>query len=147
MANNPNAKDNLKPFVKGDPRINRHGRPKSFDALRELAQQLANEKALAADKSPIVYNGHVATQIEMILRTMMRENPERYIEITYGKVPLPIEIHDWREAAKKAGVNPDEAISELERIIASKMGNGANGSGGDAESNTIAGGGTESKTA
>ena len=29
--------ENLKPFVKGDKRINRNGRPKSFDALRRLA--------------------------------------------------------------------------------------------------------------
>lgn len=28
---------NLKPFQKGDKRINRKGRPKSFDALRALA--------------------------------------------------------------------------------------------------------------
>lgn len=27
MANNPKHKDNLKPFKKGDPRINRSGRP------------------------------------------------------------------------------------------------------------------------
>ncbi len=30
-------------FTKGDPRINRNGRPKSFDALRALAQEIAHE--------------------------------------------------------------------------------------------------------
>lgn len=84
--------DNLKPFVKGDPRINRKGRPKSFDKLRELAQSLADEQATTANGQPIVIDGHIATQAEMILRTLMKDNPERFLEIGYGKVPLPIEM-------------------------------------------------------
>jgi len=32
-----------KGFVKGDKRINRRGRPRSFDALRQLAQTIAHE--------------------------------------------------------------------------------------------------------
>lgn len=32
-------------FVKSDPRINRKGRPKSFDGLRALAQEIAHEVA------------------------------------------------------------------------------------------------------
>jgi len=35
--------ENLKPFKKGDKRINRKGRPKDFSALRELAQEIAHE--------------------------------------------------------------------------------------------------------
>jgi hypothetical protein len=31
-----------KPFAKGDKRINRKGRPKTFDALRQLAQTIAH---------------------------------------------------------------------------------------------------------
>jgi len=34
-----------KGFVKGDPRINRKGRPRSFDAFRELAQAISHEEA------------------------------------------------------------------------------------------------------
>jgi hypothetical protein len=84
-----------KPFVKGDKRINRKGRPKSFDKLRELAVSLANEAATATKDGvsiPITIDGHQATQIEMLLRTMMRENPARFVEIAYGKVPDQIEL-------------------------------------------------------
>ena len=81
-----------KPFVKGDPRINRKGRPKSFDKLRELAQQLANEQAQGNGGAPIIIDGHIATQAEMILRQMMKDNPEKFVEIAYGKVPAPVEV-------------------------------------------------------
>lgn len=79
-------------FVKGDPRINRKGRPKSFDALRALAQQLANEIAKGKDGGEIVIDDHKATNTEMLLRALMRENPERFIEIAFGKVPNPVEV-------------------------------------------------------
>lgn len=56
------------------------------------------------------------------------------MERTDGKVPTQIEIRDWRKAMQEAGMNPDEVLSDFEQVIASKMGAGANGSGGDATS-------------
>jgi hypothetical protein len=89
MANNPNAVDNLKPFKKGDVRINRRGRPKSFDALRELAQSIAHEKITEV-------NGHGATVAEMILRKWASSpNPilqRAFIETAFGKVPDKLEL-------------------------------------------------------
>ena len=75
--------DNLKPFVKGDPRINRKGRPRSFDALRTLAQQIAHEP------TPDVVDGHVVTRAEAILRDMAGDpdQHQRFLEIAFGKVP------------------------------------------------------------
>ena len=77
-------------FKKNDPRINRKGRPKSFDALRELAQQIAHEAAIKNDKC-VVINGKKATVTEMILRKWATSNNTQlqraFIEIAFGKVP------------------------------------------------------------
>ncbi len=52
MPPNP---ENLKPFQKGgDPRIWKGGRPKSFSALQELAQQIAHETAKAGGATVVV---------------------------------------------------------------------------------------------
>jgi hypothetical protein len=84
-----------KPFVKGDPRINRKGRPKSFDALRELAQQIAHEKAISGGQ-PVVINGRTATLAEVIIRSWaMSKNPllqRAFIEIAFGKVPDKLDV-------------------------------------------------------
>lgn len=77
-------------FTKGDPRINRKGRPKSFDALRDLAKQIASEPITSAD-------GKVKmTRVELILREMsISKDPRQrigFLEIAYGKVPTPVEL-------------------------------------------------------
>lgn len=73
-----------KPFVKGDARINRKGRPKSFDALRALAQQIAHETIDTQD-------GTQRTVIEAIVRRMVTEDPKLFLEYAFGKVPTPVE--------------------------------------------------------
>jgi len=77
-----------KGFVKGDPRINRKGRPKSFDALRELAQQIAHEAVQVGDKK--------ITVTEAILRQWAQsKNPQLqkgFLEIAYGKVPDQMQL-------------------------------------------------------
>ncbi len=78
------SRANLKPFGKGfDPRRNLKGRPKSFDEVRELAQQLSHESQ----------NGKPA--IEQVLRRWMN-SPEpslqkAFVEYAFGKVPDKLE--------------------------------------------------------
>ena len=92
MPPNP---QNLKPFKKGDPRINRNGRPKSFDALRALAQDIAHEKAKAGGNT-VVIDGHSVTVAEAILRQWAQsKNPtlqRQFIEVAFGKVPQAVEV-------------------------------------------------------
>ena len=86
---------NLKPFQKNDPRINRKGRPRSFDTLRALAQQIAHDPVIK-DGHPVVVNGHAITVCEAILRTWAQsKNPQlvkAFIEIAYGKVPDALDM-------------------------------------------------------
>jgi hypothetical protein len=83
-----------KGFVKGDPRINRKGRPRTFDQLRKLAISILSEPAKGADGQPIVIDGHIATNVEIILRTAMRSPrfAQLLLEVAYGKVPDRVEV-------------------------------------------------------
>ena len=83
-----------KGFVKGDPRINRKGRPKSFDGLRSLAQEIAHEAAKQSKEQggqPVVIDGHIVSITEAIMRSWaMSKDPrlqQKFIEVAYGQVP------------------------------------------------------------
>jgi hypothetical protein len=80
-----------KGFVKGDPRINRRGRPRSFDEFRRIAQMIAHENVVGAD-------GNTVTRAEELLRNWARsKNPmlqKLLVEYAFGTVPTKIETKD-----------------------------------------------------
>ena len=84
-----------KGFVKGDPRINRKGRPKDFDKLRELAKAISHEVA-TKDGKQIIVNDKIATVAEIILRQWAQSKDPRlqmaFVEFAYGKPPQKQEI-------------------------------------------------------
>ena len=83
-------------FDKRPHQINRKGRPKSFDALRALGQQIAHETAVTKDGTPLTVNGKPVTVTEAILRKWATSQDTRlqmaFIEIAYGKVPQAVEL-------------------------------------------------------
>lgn len=76
----------LKPFVKGDPRINRNGRPKSFDFLRSLAQKIAMQE-IDTKKGKMIL-------AEAILHSLASDKKFQvhFLEIAFGKVPQAIQL-------------------------------------------------------
>jgi hypothetical protein len=78
-----------KPFIKGDKRINRRGRPKSFDALRKLAIKIAGETI----PNP---QGEDYTRIEAMLRvlTSSKAPADRalFLAYAYGKPKDEVDI-------------------------------------------------------
>ncbi len=81
-------------FQKNDARINRKGRPKTFDAFRELAQQVAHEVAKITENgedAELVIDGHAVTVAEAIIRSWSKSSDPKlqiaFVEYAFGKVP------------------------------------------------------------
>lgn len=90
---NPNPSPETR-FKKGDPRIWKGGRPKTFDAARALAQQIAHETAKAGGDD-VVIDGHKVTVTEAVLRSWAVSRDPRlqmaFMEWAYGKPTQPVD--------------------------------------------------------
>lgn len=105
QTNNPKPKKPRgvgRPFVAGDSRINRKGRPKSFEALRKEAIKLAGEIVIAqqANGEPMELSRIHA----ILLDWASSDDPQAqklFVEYAYGKVPQKEEITGANGEAQK----------------------------------------------
>lgn len=108
-----------KPFEKGDKRINRKGRPKTHDKLRELIQKLAWEESETKPEW---------TRLELLLRAMLTSKSatdrENILRHGWGDVPKELII---------SGKDVDAAIrTELDRVAGRSEAEDAGAPAGDA---------------
>lgn len=89
-SNTGGSRPNKGQFKKGDPRINRKGRPKTFDALRRLAQQIACEIVESEDGSTAM--SRIQTVLHDWVTSGDKDKQRAFIEYAYGKVPNPVEM-------------------------------------------------------
>ncbi len=69
-----------KGFVKGDPRINRKGRPRNFDEIRELARNIGDEQLPGSTMT------RIEAKFRMLLASKNPKDTELFLHYAYGKV-------------------------------------------------------------
>jgi len=101
---------NLKPFVKGDPRINRLGRPKTFDQIRDLVQDIAAD---------MVEPQQGWSRIEVMLRQMFisksAQDRQNILEYGWGAVPKAIQLdvtEELRRLMRDLNLTPTDIASD-----------------------------------
>lgn len=108
-------------FVKGDVRINRKGRPKTFDELRSLALEVAVEAAVDDNGRALKFPGQKEklNKIKAILLDWaISDDPKKqakFIEYAFGKVPDKTEMTglDGKDLIPKQSYTEEELKKEI----------------------------------
>ena len=97
------AKEDLIPFTKGDPRINRNGRPRVLPELKEVLNEILSEEITNQ-------KGEKATRLEAILRTLNAKAQK-------GDIRAIQEVLDRAFGKAKSSAEMEENNSPVNKII------------------------------
>src|SRR6266496_5823639 len=101
----PQRKTVGRPFEKNDSRINKSGRPRSYDEFRRIAQQIAGEDVPGAD-------GNTLTRAEALLRQWARSKVPAlqlaFAAYAFGPIPTKIEASSLVSGTRLILRWPDE---------------------------------------
>jgi L-alanine-DL-glutamate epimerase-like enolase superfamily enzyme len=94
--------------------INKKGNQykRAFDYIRALAQKIGDEKVLI--------DGNERMNAEWALRKLMHEDPMKFIEVGYGKVPQQIDLNIDFTSLSSEQLERIAKGEDVYRVIASK---------------------------
>ena len=108
MANN----ENLKPFVKGDKRINRKGRIDNFVKFRKLAQKIGNEPL--TDTEEIIFSD----LLRKLAKSKIPADKALFLAYAVGKPKEEVDLTSNGESINPySRLSDDDLLEELKKIV------------------------------
>jgi hypothetical protein len=103
MGDAQNSEQRGKPFAKGDPRINKGGRPKGYNAFRKAFRDVKDVAEIRRRLKELIFGGEASAAIAAA---------KLWLEYGYGKTPAaPEDNQALAESGKSWPLSREETIA------------------------------------